>query len=57
MLFEKHNKTLNEKDGDSNGKARAEDPLGKVYLFSKLADAVPVESVPLQWKSNSTIYV
>ncbi|BAC14681.1 hypothetical protein [Oceanobacillus iheyensis HTE831] len=45
------------KDGDSNGKARAEDPLGKVYLFSKLTDAGPVESVRLQWKSNSTIYV
>ncbi|WP_168156635.1 MULTISPECIES: hypothetical protein [Oceanobacillus] len=48
---------MSEKDGDSNGKARAEDPLGKVYLFSKLADAGPVESVRLQWKSNSAICV
>ncbi len=37
------------------GTARAEDPLGKALFFTKLAEAVPMESVVFCRSENTTL--
>ncbi|QGH33393.1 hypothetical protein GI584_04785 [Gracilibacillus salitolerans] len=37
------------------GTARAEDPLGKVIFFTKLAEAVPTESEVFCWSGITAL--